>query len=138
MLNTICAPLLPTLHHSLLAPPVRKRGLLEQLNLSADTFETQASILQGSPAARAPYLFVDTVLVGSADLAKELLMNDSGAYDVDFPPHMLDILGRNSMGTVLEPEHMQVRGGSWGPQQSQHSSCLSNSMICSAACPLLL
>lgn len=78
-----CVPRLSFLQCSLLDPPQRKRGLLEQLNLSADTFETQRSILQGSPAARAPYMFVDTVLVGSADLAQELLMNDSGAYVVD-------------------------------------------------------
>jgi cytochrome P450 len=104
-----CVPRLSFLRCSLLHPPQRKRGLLEQLNLSADTFETQRSILQGSPAARAPYMFVDTVLVGSADLARELLMNDSGAYVVDFPPHMLHILGEHSMGTTPEPEHTQVR-----------------------------
>lgn len=89
--------------------PVTQRSLIQQLNLAADTYDTQRSILNGSPAARAPYMFVDAVLVGSADLAAEVFANEGGAFDIDFPPHMLDILGRSSMGTVNEPEHMRVR-----------------------------
>lgn len=102
-------------HHGAGCPVLRslpekvKRPWWQELDFSRDPFVVQSEVLQGNELALCNYLLANQLFVGSMDTAKEVLVKQGEVFDFDAPPHMLYLLGSESVGTSPCEKHMFLR-----------------------------